>query len=270
MNFTREPIIETIISPKGGYKLVVRSSSVANHEEYSVDAVEVVSFGKSFFFRSLERPKSFLLPVGDYEVVEVKESRMVLKKVTVEKSIKIIGEKAPRSSTNRTDTSQADSRKKQDRKKPRKTSTEGPLTKERRASEKARVLEEGMKKGEADVASSEFKSLLSPPPRLISENMGRYKSNLLTKTTDSSKGVDLSQTSQVERGVQEDANIPMVLLDEEVKKKGKAAVSINSFEKELPFATSFNGRHEKDRDILNEEVPGPSLEDKPGEGYSIE
>jgi hypothetical protein len=79
VNFTREPIIETIITPKEGYKLSVRSSKSEPGEEYLVDALEVVSFGQSLFFRSLEKPKSFLVPVSDYEVVEVKETRAVLK-----------------------------------------------------------------------------------------------------------------------------------------------------------------------------------------------
>lgn len=95
MNFTREPIIETIISPKEGYKLLVKCSKGGSNEEYSVDAVEVVSFGQSFFFRSQERPKSFLVPVSDYEIVEVKETRVVLKSPSVEKAIKIGGGKAP-------------------------------------------------------------------------------------------------------------------------------------------------------------------------------
>ena len=71
MNFTREPIIETIISPKDGYKLCVRNSKVAGAEEFFVDAIEVVSFGNSFFFRGIERPKPFLVPVSDYEIFEV-------------------------------------------------------------------------------------------------------------------------------------------------------------------------------------------------------
>ncbi len=91
MNFTREPIIETVITPKEGYKLVVRSSRGVGQEEYAVDAIEVVSFGHSFFYRSLERPKSFLVPVSDYEVVEAKETRVVLKNATFDRSIKIGG-----------------------------------------------------------------------------------------------------------------------------------------------------------------------------------
>lgn len=91
MNFTREPIIETIITPKEGNKLVVRSSKTDAQEEYTVDAVEVVSFGQALFFRSLEKPKSFLVPVGDYEVVEVKENRVVLKNASFDRNIKIGG-----------------------------------------------------------------------------------------------------------------------------------------------------------------------------------
>lgn len=91
MNFTREPIIETVITPREGCKLVVRSSKGVAQEDYFVDAVEVVSFGHSFFFRSQERPKSFLVPVSDYEILETKETRMVLKNVSTDRSIKIGG-----------------------------------------------------------------------------------------------------------------------------------------------------------------------------------
>lgn len=91
MDFTREPIIETIITPKEGYKLVIRSSKNAGQEEYFVDAVEIVAFGHALFFRSLERPKAFLVPVSDYETVEVREARIVLKNAGLDRSIKIGG-----------------------------------------------------------------------------------------------------------------------------------------------------------------------------------
>lgn len=91
MDFTREPIIESIVTPKEGCKLVVRSSKGGSQEEHFVDAVQVVSFGTSCFYRSLERPKAFLVPVSDYEVLEVREARMVLKNVGVERTIKIGG-----------------------------------------------------------------------------------------------------------------------------------------------------------------------------------
>jgi len=91
VDFTREPIIETVITPKEGCKLVVRSSKSTGQEEYFVDAVEVVSFGHSFFFRSLERPKTFFVPATDYEILEVRETRMVLKNVGIDRTIKIGG-----------------------------------------------------------------------------------------------------------------------------------------------------------------------------------
>lgn len=108
MDFTREPIIETVITPKEGCKIVVRSSKSSGQEEYFVDAVEVVSFGSSLFFRSMERPKAFLVPVSDYEILEVREARMVLKNVGIDRAIKIGGGRdaqmrAPREQTDRSD-----------------------------------------------------------------------------------------------------------------------------------------------------------------------
>lgn len=91
MDFTREPIIETIITPREGFKLVVRSSKGVGQEEYFVEAVEIVSFGSALFFRSLERPKCFMVPVTEYEILEVREARMVLKNVGVDSTIKIAG-----------------------------------------------------------------------------------------------------------------------------------------------------------------------------------
>ena len=40
MDFTREPVIETIITPRDGFRLVIRKSCQAG-EEFVVDAVEV-------------------------------------------------------------------------------------------------------------------------------------------------------------------------------------------------------------------------------------
>jgi hypothetical protein len=91
VDYTREPIIETVITPKEGCTLVVRSSKTPSQEEYFVDAIEVVSFGSALFFRSTERPKSFLVPVSDYEVVEVREARMILKHTGQERAAVKIG-----------------------------------------------------------------------------------------------------------------------------------------------------------------------------------
>ncbi len=90
MDFTREPIIETVISPRDGYKILIRNSKEANQEEYLVNAVEIVSFGSALFFRCLEKtPRAFLLPIADYDIIEVKEARMVMKNISTDKPIKI-------------------------------------------------------------------------------------------------------------------------------------------------------------------------------------
>jgi len=78
VDFTREPIIETIITPREGYRLVVRSSKTLQQEEHFVEAVEMVSFGGACFFRSLS-PRPFIVPCGDYEIIELRQSRMMLK-----------------------------------------------------------------------------------------------------------------------------------------------------------------------------------------------
>lgn len=212
MDFTREPIIETIVTPKEGCKLVVRSSRGTGQEEYFVDAVEVVSFGHSFFFRSIERPKPFLLPATDYEIVEVREARMVLKNAGPGRSsIKIGGgrEAAPRppreqereqpeaqeaeevapaareTNGEAVVEQQADGRldKKKDRRRP---------PRKRRGRDDANgasplVLPLSQAEGDESVRDDEgtstaapmapvqLSALLQPPPALISETISRYR-----------------------------------------------------------------------------------------------
>lgn len=217
MDFTREPIIETIITPKDGHKLVVRSTKVSGQEEFFVDAVEVVSFGRSTFFRSLERPKAFLVPVSDYEVFEVREARMVLKNVPLDRSIKINGsrEKASRESE-KADIVSSEEEKEAASLLPSETqeaiSTEGRpemrLDKKRdrkkhyrkRRGREEQKREEGSaipnledekiaipqprEEGAGEVLTPEaaataasLSSLLTPPPMLISETINRYREN---------------------------------------------------------------------------------------------
>lgn len=214
MNFTREPIIETIISPKDGHKLCIRSSRGGSAEEYFVDAIEVVSFGRAFFFRSLERPKAFLVPVTDYEVIEVKETRVALKNIAHERNIKIGGgreapvralkeapveryedtsesvEESPRAGSDEIVTEVlADGRgdKKRDRRRHRRRR----LAEERREWVEKEKQEQTMEPANAEaktpaegggsqdetlkVSSSMFSTLFPPPPTLISETIGRYK-----------------------------------------------------------------------------------------------
>lgn len=209
MNFTREPIIETVITPREGCKLVVRSSKGANQEDYFVDAVEVVSFGHSFFYRSLERPKSFLVPVSDYEILELKETRMVLKSATSERSIKIGGGREgpmrPREpqeqrdepiSAERTDNRGPDNRPPMDRKRDNKRRrgrrgrdrSEQPLPQEAPResmdepsyeaipSSPEPVAAEGQAPYQEEHKAPSFISkLFPPPPTLIKDSISRYK-----------------------------------------------------------------------------------------------
>lgn len=186
MNFTREPIIETIVSSKDGYKLVVRNSKGVGQEEYLVDALEVVSFGNAFFFRSLDRPKSFLVPVSDYEVLEVRETRVSLKHVAIEKSIKIAGGReaslrtsrevspaAPEKKSPETNPEEPSSRNEKKRERRRYRRRRNREEKEESKSEEALSLEgEGEEEKDSSVG---FGSLLPPPPTLISENISKYK-----------------------------------------------------------------------------------------------
>ena len=234
MNFTREPIIETVITPRDGCKLVVRSSKGGTQEDYFVDAVEVVSFGHSFFFRSLERPKSFLVPVSDYEILELKETRMVLKNVGSERSIKIGGgrdtppprqqqqqqpsrevEELPEEGSHQdSSASPTADRGGVDKKRGRRSRrrSRGPINSSDAKNEQGSVQheEEGEENEvsgrEIEEAAPSFISKLFPPPTtLIKETLSRYKT--------SEDGIvieNVSKTTQegiFEHPVEEDASL---------------------------------------------------------------
>ncbi len=213
MNFTREPIIETIISPRDGHKLVVRNSK-GGGEEYHVDAVEVVSFGRAFFFRSMERPKPFLLPVSDYEVLEAKETRVALKNVSHERNIKIGGGRdsshrpqPPREPPQPKEAEPASAEeqpaeeetvleaaigsrmdKRRDRRRHRRRrggdDSEWAARKSTEAGDQDTAAPQketeggGSAEDEAKVSSPSFTTLIPPPPTLISETIGRYKETI--------------------------------------------------------------------------------------------
>lgn len=235
MDFTREPIIETVITPKDGCKLVVRSSKSNGQEEHFVDALEVVSFGHSFFFRSQERPKTFLVPATDYEILEVREARMVLKNVGIDRAIKIAGGReaplrAPKEPQGEKEESPSSDRKgSSDEESAGNQGTadkgEGRLDKKRDRRRNARrrrgkegVAEEEGAEGEATPAKEPRKaskpaesgnaalaqqvmttsiltSLLPPPPTLISETIARYKDNALFKDAFYSKEEKVAATT---------------------------------------------------------------------------
>ncbi len=166
MNFTREPIIETVITPREGCKLILRNSKGVTQEDYYVDALEVVSFGNSIFYRSLERPKSFLLPVSDYEVIELKETRMVLKNVGVDRSIKIGGGKDA--------SKEAPQEAKEPVKQKRRTRRKKAVTAEKTSAPKTEKPKEKEKEHKKESVSNEatpFTSLIPPPPKLIKEKL---------------------------------------------------------------------------------------------------
>lgn len=187
MDFTREPVIESVITPREGCKLVVRSSKGGSQEEYFVDAVEMVSFGSSLFYRSLEKPKCFLLPVSDYEILEVREARMVLKHVGSDRSIKIGGgkkEKGQKDSENEKDVKEMvkedpqKMQKKKERRRPQRRRKSSQKTDEHNP-EKVELpapSENVTESGEGnESASSIIRSLLNSPPPLISETINQYR-----------------------------------------------------------------------------------------------
>lgn len=220
MDFTRQPIIETIITPREGCKLVVRNSKGLGQEEYFVDALELVSFGNALFYRSIEKPKAFLVPVSDYEVFEVREARIMLKNVGIEKTIKIGGgremakppKETPTPSVEKSSPIPAEEtvnstvseegaelrlEKRKDRRrhsrrkkgKEEETRQEGSSSESSPPSSDANGLsdntmenKEESKNGKTESPAAPFVSpLLPPPPLLISETMSRYKNNALFK-----------------------------------------------------------------------------------------
>lgn len=191
MDFTREPVIETIITPKEGYKLVVRSSKGLDFEEYVVDAVEVVSYGQAFFFRSLERPKPFFVPSSDYEVLEVREARMVLKNSSIDQQIKIgggkDGDKKKKEIESQDDDGKkggkVEKKKRERRRHSRRRRGDDPETEAVPGEETEPKLEpataeqspEPLAAADLDAAAPNLKTLLPPPTTLISDSIRRYK-----------------------------------------------------------------------------------------------
>ncbi|MBI5345608.1 MAG: hypothetical protein HZB76_00465 [Chlamydiae bacterium] len=170
MDFTREPIIETVITPKEGNKLILRNSKVTGQEEYLVEAVEVVSFGQSCFFRSLDAAKEFLVPVTDFEISEVREARMVLKTANVEK-IKIGGGKDSHEQSDEA----SERRKKKQKRRMRQEEMKKEALADAAAMESAPASTEPVV-GEPEVASpSVIRKLFPPPPTLIKEKLNYIK-----------------------------------------------------------------------------------------------
>lgn len=196
MDFTREPIIQSVITPKEGCKLVVRSSKAAGQEEFFVDAVEVVSFGNTFFFRSMERPKSFLVPSNDYEVLEVREARLVLKNVGMERAIKIGGGRKEEKTEEKEAVDPKTEKKRERRRSPRRRKAKTETSPAEEASVAAEEI--SVEQAPKEESKKGVSSLLPPPSTLISETITRYKDNALFKDAFFSKEEQEGQEEQEE------------------------------------------------------------------------
>ncbi|AAD18762.1 GrgA family transcription factor [Chlamydia pneumoniae] len=91
MYFTRDPVIETVITSREGYKLSVRNTKHFSQDPFMVEAIEVISLGNICFFRNCDHSKPFLVPAGDYEVMEVRDTKINLKAVGLDRGVKIAG-----------------------------------------------------------------------------------------------------------------------------------------------------------------------------------
>lgn len=91
MYFTRDPVIETVITSREGYKLSVRNTKHLSQDPFIVEAVEVIRLGNTSFFRNCDHSKPFVVPAGDYEIMEVRDAKINLKAVGLDRGVKIAG-----------------------------------------------------------------------------------------------------------------------------------------------------------------------------------
>ncbi|MCH9621272.1 MAG: hypothetical protein S4CHLAM20_06900 [Chlamydiia bacterium] len=236
MNFTREPILETIISAKEGYKLSIKSTKSEGSAEYLVEAVEVVCFGTTYFYRSAEPAHTFFVPAQDFEIVQVRQTRLVLKTPT-EKNIKIAGgdnlksqndkkksKSKTKSSEKKSDSKKEDKKtndvkteaseektsktkddsKKDDSKKDdsKKEEVKGKKDLKSKASKKTNDKKKAAsaKKTKEEIPSvptSMFSHLLRPPESLISDNIEKYHTMQGTDLPAEKKEVKLTKEVEI-------------------------------------------------------------------------
>ena len=91
MYFTRDPVIETVITSREGYKLSIRNSKHLSQDPFVVEAIEVICLGGTSFFRNCDHCKPFLVPAADYEITEVRDAKINLKAVGLDRGVKIVG-----------------------------------------------------------------------------------------------------------------------------------------------------------------------------------
>ena len=203
------------MTPKEGYRLAIKNSKASDEEEFFVEALEIVSFGSAVFYRSKDRPKAFLLPVVDYQVVEVREARISLKNATLEKTIKIGGGRASKDlkegetkleishKDDKIEVSQEETHAPSSVPAESKPEKNGDKKRERRRNLKRRRNRESGDAGEGDMSAAVevppleeegvqiqpptmdigssvtpaliLSSLLQPPPNLISDSISHYR-----------------------------------------------------------------------------------------------
>lgn len=162
MNFTRDPIIETIITARDGHKILIRDVNLS-HDEHYVDMLEVIRMGEACFYRSLEKPKPFIVPAAHFELIEVREPRVALKApLTVEKGIKI----APSKEAKEEELSPKPEKKKEKKR----------TRKRKERAEKSQDDVQQDHETEPEVVM-EPRTLIPPPSTLISETLSKYKNS---------------------------------------------------------------------------------------------
>jgi|GEM_PF-3352338 len=204
MHFTREPILETIISAKEEYKLKIKNTKNEAGATYLVDAVEVVCFGTTYFYRSGEPSHTFFVPAQDFEIEQVRQVRLALKAAT-ESSIKI---GSGSESTNKQSLEKAKDKKKQKPSKEHQKEKEDQKVQEgevqeptesvelseppksiskekhpkkgqnkRNSKDRKRVEKESLTplSGEQPLQKALFSHLLTPPESLISDSIHKYQ-----------------------------------------------------------------------------------------------
>ena len=193
MNFTREPILETIIAAKEGFKLKLKSTKHEGAAEYVVDAVEVVSFGTTFFYRSGEPAHTFFVPAQDFEIVQVRQARLMLK-TPVDGAVKIAGgadagkksspDKGPEKKRKKVKPAKAEKRPAVENAEEKKEGSVENLEKKPKAKTQKRSPAKDTKRkapgtepvDKEVVQPSMFSHLLRPPEALISDNISQYQS----------------------------------------------------------------------------------------------
>jgi hypothetical protein len=229
------------LSARDGFKLVLKNSKMTTGSEVSAEVIEIVSFSGNVFYRSQDRSKNFLLPASDYEVQEVKDSRLVLKNISLDKSNKL--QNPPKEASVReieeelvaeemgdveavSEPAQASSsgsssrleRRRERRRNRRRRQMEEKATQDKQPalsidSQEAEKVEESFDEIKTDEASLAAPiptiNLIPPPTTLISQTLARYKEKEVQ--------ADSSEMNKEENAVVEQA--PVIVIEEKKEER---------------------------------------------------